>query len=442
MNKLHHIIKKTASHKALFLNVTNGLILLVLLLLLGSFLFSAFFLKQQIFSQSSVQNTLQTDEFNWNINQIRIDVISVNTDQGQVVLNFSNNIPFLQRLKMKIDQNGSTVREWRDVDEGRFSLDIEKGENVLSIYGINQYGRLTNKAELAISYDGNHLEMNNASGHIINPSYRFVFQSPDNVKRLHFKSIIELALPKKLNEMDEIVAIRKWVRNLQGPFSKEMWQNTPKTDDPLKALAEMQKKTPGLCRRFAVVLHGAFLSVGIPVRLVFATPDFYSHSYNHSLVEVWSQTLNKWILVDATMDTLYMIDNQPAGLLEFSRAVRNQEWEKISFERNGSDHLPEPRIFKEGTLELSPFIKSFNHIFAAKSNALFDGYQVSLFSKKRIHFVHYHEKDMARFPEGKRKLGWISFVFSGIGLLFGSIFLMIRICYLKNTIQKNILWNP
>jgi hypothetical protein len=435
---MNHSIKKTTQHKAIFFNNTNGLILFVMTVLLGAFLFSADFLKQQIFSQSHVQNTRQPDEFNWNINQIRINIEAVNPDKGRVVLSFSNNIPFLQRLKLKMDLNGNIIRDWWDVDGDLLFLDIGKGENVVSIYGMNQYGRMTNSAELAIFYDGKHVEMNNASGTIINPSYKFIFQSPDNVRRLHFKSIVEPILSDIAEEMDEIVTIRRWVRNLQGPFLEKMWQNTPKTDDPLKALTEMQQGTPGLCRRFAIVLHGAYLSVGIPVRLVFATPDFNSHSYNHSLVEVWSQSFNKWILVDATMDTLYMIDNQPAGLLEFSRAVRNQEWGRISFERNGSDHKPEPKLFKEGSLEPSPFIKSFNHIFAAKSNALFDGYRVSMFSKKRIHFVHLYENGMARFPEGKRKMAWISFALSGIGLCIGSIFFLVRICNLKSKTQQTI----
>ncbi|MBM9538464.1 transglutaminase-like domain-containing protein [Desulfobulbus alkaliphilus] len=277
-----------------------------------------------------------------------------------------------------------------------------------------------------INYKMNHNYVN-----FFDESVYFGIGSSQKNNLLEFKKKIDINYSEDINEIEKIALIRRWVRDQQGEFSHKMWQNTRKIDNPLEALLEMQANKPGLCRRFAIVSMGAYLAKGFPVRLVFSAPDFRSKSYNHSIVEVWSQQYNKWIVVDATMDTFYLLDKIPAGLLEISEAVRNERFDKISFERNGSIHKPIPLIYFENSKQLTPFIQSFHHTFYSTNNALFDGYGVKLLGSKRLHFLHYYNENIAKYPTGKRKLALASLILSLSGIIILNIYCIYISIYSK-----------
>lgn len=359
------------------------------------------YLKSQIFTQSRVIGTSDINDIKWNLNKIQFSVLKKENDNYEIFI--ENNIPNFKNYFIEI-QTENRISDWFEYTKNTYNIKIDSEYTRFTIFGLSELYAETKKFNILFKKKSDVVEIYGDDRRIVYPSYTFKHQSPNNPLMKKFRSRMDDLNFTHDSELSKIIAIRRWVRNQQGDFSKENWKDTHKIDNPLKALEEMQSRTPGLCRRFAIVSLGAYISMGLPARLVFSAPDFSSKSYNHSIIEVWSQTYDKWIVVDATMDTFYLLDGVPAGLLEFSLAVQNKEFDRISFERNGSTHKPVPGIYISGTNELTPFIKSFQHTFYSTSNALFDGYGVRFFGKKRIEFVHYVINEESIFPQFKKTI--------------------------------------
>ncbi len=194
-------------------------------------------------------------------------------------------------------------------------------------------------------------------------------------------------------------------------------------ENPLVSLEDQRAGNPGACRRFAYILAGALLAGDMHPRLIHIAQNFLDDSFNHTLVEVWIDSLSKWIVIDADYDTLYLIDNQPASMLELHNAVARKEFERISFARNGSKYLPEPTVY-EGQ-QPSRLIKSFRHIYYATTNAFFDGYTVKLCGKKKISFLNYYDRNTPPYPIVKKKIALAGLIFTPCCLVM-LVFLLIR----------------
>jgi transglutaminase-like putative cysteine protease len=101
-------------------------------------------------------------------------------------------------------------------------------------------------------------------------------------------------------------------------------------------LQQQRASMPGACCRFGYVLAGALLSIGIPARLVSLQASF-SDGLGHIMVEAWVDELNKWVLVDATTDTTFRVNENYASLLEVRQALVTGALNSIRFQRNGSN---------------------------------------------------------------------------------------------------------
>jgi hypothetical protein len=220
----------------------------------------------------------------------------------------------------------------------------------------------------------------------------FVHQSQNSPALREFRKRIEPLIHKVSGDLPTVVAIRQWVRNQQsddprdwlGPYAED-------TEEPQKLVDEQRNGIHSACRRLAYIFSGALLSFGFDSRIVNASEDFRRSGRTHTLVEVWIESKGKWVLVDPSFDTLTLVDGQPASLADVYLAARQYGPQRVAFERDGSKHLPEA--------VWDSYRRYFNHMYVARTNAIFDGYGVRLFGSKRISFLHYFGNGTEPYPE-------------------------------------------
>ena len=171
-------------------------------------------------------------------------------------------------------------------------------------------------------------------------------QDPRAPGLIRFRKEIAHVLKPGSRQLDHIAALRHWVRTQQSQ-DRRLWMFDPSADsgavDPETLLREQRNRKPGACRRFGYLLQGTLLASGIPARLV-SLQAFVHDGLGHIMVEAWVDELNKWILVDATTDTMFLVDGRYASLLELRRALLTGDSKRIRFERNGSDLEPRPQL--------------------------------------------------------------------------------------------------
>jgi len=242
------------------------------------------------------------------------------------------------------------------------------------------------------------LSVSNASDPAVFTSHElagFVRQSRDAASLIEFRKYLDGVIEEDCSDLARAVAIRRWVRRQQSQ-EKSVWLPTRVNhENPRRLLEEQRRGIPGACRRFAYVLTGALLSVGLDARVVnFSSSLSRIGARRHDVVEVWIEDLAKWVLLDPTFDTLVLIDGKPASALELLEAVAAQQMGRITFDRGGTALIPHP------TREA--YERWCRHLFVAMSNAVFDGYAVRGVGPKRIRFLH-HSPDSA-YPVFRKSL--------------------------------------
>jgi|HubBroStandDraft_4_1064222.scaffolds.fasta_scaffold101213_2 hypothetical protein len=244
----------------------------------------------------------------------------------------------------------------------------------------------------------------------------FVRQRPDSPRLAAFRKCIEGIGTTDCDALFLATQVRHWVRSLQSD-SRAMWCAPfgRETEDPLRLLREIREGKPGSCRRFAYLLTGAALSVGLDARIVVASAHFDGRTPpHHCMVEVWAAELGKWVLLDPSFDATFCVDGQPATLLEVYFALQKGEVDRISLFRHGTSapYLARVEYYRQ----------AFKHIYVACSNAIFDGYHVSLVGKKRITFLHFVDLHVPPYPERRKQFllvsGFVSLLLAMASLLY------------------------
>lgn len=100
------------------------------------------------------------------------------------------------------------------------------------------------------------------------------------------------------------------------------------------------------CLSYATVFCDAAILAGLTVRRVDMAVRYGSPLEGHSLVEVWSPELAKWIVVDPFFQALWTVDGAPACALELHRAAVEGRSRAIDFRSTGASgaSLPGSRI--------------------------------------------------------------------------------------------------
>lgn len=224
---------------------------------------------------------------------------------------------------------------------------------------------------------------------------------------IRFRKQLAPLLDAKLTTVDQIAVLRHWVRSQQSD-DRQLWFFPRDADsgdvDPGILLAQQRGLQPGACRRFGYVLAGALLSAGIPARLVVLQASF-TDGLGHVMVEAWTRELNKWILVDPTADSMYLVDGRYASLLELRKALLARKPDSIRFERNGSRLNPPPR--------LDYLTRIAKHAFVFTNERLFTDPPLTKASVWRFQLLHYVDRDAEPYPESARELSILGAIVFG-----------------------------
>jgi hypothetical protein len=248
-------------------------------------------------------------------------------------------------------------------------------------------------------------------------------QNLETVGLLQFRKNVAHLLNPNWKTVDTIAALRHWART-QQPSDRQLW-NFPRDADPGDVdpgilLEQQHSLMPGACRRFAYILAGALVSVGIPARLV-SLQAFFTDGSGHVMVEAWVADLNKWIVVDPTGDTMFIVDHHYASLLELRKVLLSSSRDRIRFERNGSILEPNPTI--------KFYTRISKHAFVFKNECLFTDPPRTKASVWRTQVIHYVDELAPPYPESARRtllMGVAAFVACGSLFLGVALLLAVR----------------
>jgi hypothetical protein len=215
---------------------------------------------------------------------------------------------------------------------------------------------------------------------------------------IRFRGQIASLLRPDRPVMETVAVLRHWARTRQSADAA-LWLFPPGADsgdvDPEVLLRQQDALRPGACRRFGYVLAGALLSAGIPARIV-SLQAFFTESLGHIMVEAWIEPLNKWVLVDPTCDTLFLLDGEYASLLELRQALLDGRVESIEFERNGSELEPAP---SRAYLAQIP-----RHAFVVTNERLFTQPPLTKADVSRFRVLHYVDEHAEPYPNLRRAM--------------------------------------
>lgn len=201
-----------------------------------------------------------------------------------------------------------------------------------------------------------------------------------------------------LDTLQAVTKIRHWVTQQQppwAPFNLTLIERSKgDIEDPFAVLAEQrQSGAHRVCRRASYLLVGALESFGIDARVIVVGEGFLKfEGEGHVMTEAWIPEIASWVLVDPLFDTMYRVDDKPASALRVFEAVKEGHSEGVSeLSNNACVVLNQARISR-----------LFRHLFISTTNAVFDGYRVSILGRKRIGFAHFSAPGTPDYPSSDK----------------------------------------
>ncbi|OQY02333.1 MAG: hypothetical protein B6I20_06955 [Bacteroidetes bacterium 4572_117] len=126
-------------------------------------------------------------------------------------------------------------------------------------------------------------------------------------------------------EINQIVNLMKWAHNIVRHSTFDPID--PGKRNALNIINVATREKRGVnCRMVGTVLNEAYLSLGIKSRLITCTPYADDYKENHSLVMVYSNSLQKWLYMDPTWEAYFMdSDSIILGPLEIRQRIASQK---------------------------------------------------------------------------------------------------------------------
>jgi hypothetical protein len=223
----------------------------------------------------------------------------------------------------------------------------------------------------------------------------FVRQNPDAPGLIAFRQHLGDLIQPTASSLETARALRAWSYR-QQQHTRDMVNGGDGEDsvDPELLLAQQRRGVPGACRRFAYVYLGSLLSAGLNARVVSWDSSFYDReTRGHTLVEVWIEELHTWVMMDAMGDHEFLVDGRPASLIDVREAIVRGEPQRVT-----ANHTSRGQV----SLTLTP--EALRHIYVSRTNAVFDGYSVGVFTTRPISFLHYVDGVAEFYPQGYKRL--------------------------------------
>lgn len=156
-----------------------------------------------------------------------------------------------------------------------------------------------------------------------NESYQFIYQ--DTINSPELKQLLSLYALDKIaaeedSEMDKILKLLEWTNSRW----KHSGSNKPSASNTLTILKEAESGKKFRCVEYGIVLRSVLASNGFKARtLSLKTRDVEKVRLGagHVLTEVWSNTHNKWFLLDAQFNIIPIQENIPLNAVELQAAI-------------------------------------------------------------------------------------------------------------------------
>ena len=153
-------------------------------------------------------------------------------------------------------------------------------------------------------------------------SYEFIWNNPEDpyLTELRTKYELEKLVAGAKSDLDRVKMITRWVSGLW----KHDGSNTPKQNDPLYILDQVQKGERFRCVEYAIVINGCLNALGIPSRtLSLKTADVETRESGagHVVVEAWLRDARRWAFADGQWNAVPTYNNEPISAVEFQRYI-------------------------------------------------------------------------------------------------------------------------
>lgn len=164
-----------------------------------------------------------------------------------------------------------------------------------------------------------------------NSTLKFIYpdsaNSPD-LARLRNTYQLDTVVSGKSTEFDKQLALLAWTNS--------RWEhngtNTPSSSNTFTILEEAQQGKKFRCVEYGIVLKSVLAAYGYPARtLGLKTRDVERTRIGagHVLTEVWSETFQKWYLLDGQFNVVVVKNGIPLNAVEIQKALIEKE--SISF---------------------------------------------------------------------------------------------------------------
>ncbi len=136
------------------------------------------------------------------------------------------------------------------------------------------------------------------------PDFKYASSDHKLLDSLRIKYDLD-SVAEKGSEINQIINVMRWA-HYKVPHSTFDAIN-PGKRNALNIIDVTSRENKGVnCRMVATVLNEAYLSLGFKSRMITCTPYADDYKENHSLVMVFSDSLQKWLYMDPTWEAYFM----------------------------------------------------------------------------------------------------------------------------------------
>jgi hypothetical protein len=163
---------------------------------------------------------------------------------------------------------------------------------------------------------------------------------------------------------DEMAVLLQCLSWVHGRFEHDP-ERKASHPDPITILREARDKRRLTCQEYALLLSSVLQCHGRPARVIAAARDNYHHGYGkgHWLIEAWSDTLSKWIVMDPQNNCIWRRGRELLNGAELRCALATGAADGIVPSVNGRE-----------SLRLMPWLQQFRTLWFYHSQDYFAGW--------------------------------------------------------------------
>lgn len=167
-----------------------------------------------------------------------------------------------------------------------------------------------------------------------NDDYQFIYQDIENSPDLiTLRSLYRLdsVADSGQTELQQMLALLNWTNSRW----RHNGSNTPSKPNTLTILEEAKTGKKFRCVEYGTVLRSVLAANRFKARtlgLKIKDVEVTSSGAGHVLTEAWSDTHNKWFLLDAQFNVVPMIDDKPLNAVELQEAIfQDKDFKLVNF---------------------------------------------------------------------------------------------------------------